>query len=59
MWVLQPICAGHKIDCCPLRHEFKLKGMGYDLSKSLDATAAVTTMENGMNVTGFFFNAQN
>ena len=46
--------AGHKIDRCPLRQEFKRKGMEYDISNSLDSNAVVTAIENGMHVAVFF-----
>ena len=46
--------AGHKIDRCPLRQEFKRKGVEYTLSNTAESNAVVTLIENGMNVAGFF-----
>ena len=47
-------CAGHKIDRCPLRQEFKRLGMEYEISNSLTSKAVVSSIENGMNVAGVF-----
>ena len=48
------LVAGHKIDRCPSRDEYKLKGLEYVLTDISYRRGIMTLIEDGMKVAGYF-----
>ena len=48
------LVAGHKIDRCPSRDEYKLKGLEYVLTDISYRRGIMMLIEDGMKVAGYF-----